>query len=577
MANTLMSLLVSLGIDSSSFDKGLDDAEKKGQSAASNIGKGLAQVGGVVAGSMAAAAAATGAFLASTIGPASDLNETVSKIGVVFGEQSAAVLKFGEASASALGMSENAALSAAGTYGNLFRAMGITEKASADMSMGLVTLAGDLASFNNMNPEEVLDKLRAGLSGETEPLRSLGVNINQAAIEAKALSAGLWDGIAPLSAAAKAQATYALIMEQTTLAQGDFGRTSKGLANQQRILAANLENLKAKIGTALLLAVNKIAEAMISAFNSPLVQQGLDALVAGLNVFTAFVVDNIPVAIAAFQGLVKFFQDNQGVIVGILAALTVALVAFLGSVAAAAWAAVVPFLPVIAVMAAVGVAAYLLYQAWQSNFGGIQDIVKNFASFFEKNFLPVLKTAWDWIQKNLLPLFKALGDLISTSTTLAFQGLGLVFQTLLYPELVKLWSVLSKNVFPILKIIAEIVIGQMAAGFRNMTIMINAATSALQSLAQWLASIKIPSWLSAPPQKPPLGGTGGTGGTSGTTPPPNFGAPGGQGFASGGGSGAGLTVTFVIGGEVSESRVSQMLDNSTGQILRSLESVLRSA
>ena len=74
-------------------------------------------------------------------------------------------------------------------------------------------------------------------------------------IEAKALEMGLFDGIGTIDANAKATASYALIMEQTSLAQGDFARTSGGLANQQRILSANMTNLKASIGTALLPAV----------------------------------------------------------------------------------------------------------------------------------------------------------------------------------------------------------------------------------------------------------------------------------------------------------------------------------
>lgn len=306
--NTLMSLLVKLGVDSEALDSGLSGAEKK---AGTFGGTAKKAIGGamVAAGAMAIGAiAAVGAGLASCIGPASDLSETVSKIKVVFGDAAGTLENFGETASYNLGMSENAALTAAGTYGNLFRAMGMTTETSAEMSMGLVTLAGDLASFNNMNPEEVLDKLRAGLTGETEPLKSLGVNLNAAMIEAKALSMGLMESTVDLNAvelatakvneaqkaytkslaangpesiktleaadkvskaenalekalegstgeltaSAKAAASYALIMEQTSLAQGDFARTAGGLANQQRILSANITNLKAGIGTALL-------------------------------------------------------------------------------------------------------------------------------------------------------------------------------------------------------------------------------------------------------------------------------------------------------------------------------------
>ena len=175
-----MSLLIRLGVDFKDLDSGLNKAEKDAGTHGSNIGSSLKKglgIGLAAMGTMAVAAfAGVGAALMSTIGPASDLNETVSKTEAVFGDWTEDIIHFGEGAASGLGMSQNAAMSAAATYGNLFRSMGMGVEQSADMSMGLVTLAGDLASFNNMAPEEVLEKLRAGLTGETEPLKSLGVN-----------------------------------------------------------------------------------------------------------------------------------------------------------------------------------------------------------------------------------------------------------------------------------------------------------------------------------------------------------------------------------------------------------------
>ena len=235
------------------------------RSAANGIGGMVTKVAKLAAGlaiglvgAATAAGAAIIALAASTIAPASNLSETVSKVGVVFDASAERVLEFGKRAALAVGMSENAALSAAGTYGNLFRSMGIGSDASADMSINLVKLAGDLASFNNLSPDEVLEKLRAGLTGEAEPLKTLGVNINEATIKAKAMELGLLRAGEEMNAAAKAQAAYALIFEQTALAQGDFARTSGGLANQQRIWAAQVENLKAKIGAGLVPALASI-------------------------------------------------------------------------------------------------------------------------------------------------------------------------------------------------------------------------------------------------------------------------------------------------------------------------------
>lgn len=305
------------------------------------VGKGAM----VFAGLAATAMAGVGAFIASSIGPASDLNETVSKVGVVFADSADQVLKFGETSAASLGMSKNAALSAAGTYGNLFRSMGMTSDKSAEMSINLVQLAGDLASFNNLSPEDVLEKLRAGLTGETEPLKSLGINLSAAAVEARAMEMGLNKGRQELTAAAKAQATYSLILEQTSLAQGDFARTSGGLANQQRIFTASMEDLKAKVGTAFLPAINTAMSALTGILSDQKINTMIQDMANGLAkiaekvlpVVVDWIAEKLPIAIqfvsdvwtntlqpainkvtAAFQKFAPIVQQVIGQVIGFI-------------------------------------------------------------------------------------------------------------------------------------------------------------------------------------------------------------------------------------------------------------------
>jgi len=191
----------------------------------------------------------------SAIEGASDLSESTSKVNVVFGEASASVLAFADDAAKGLGQSEAQALEATGTFGNLLRSVGLAEDDAAKFSTTMVTLASDLASFNNTSATEALDALRSGLVGETEPLKRFGVNMNEAVLKAKALELGLSDGKAVLDSNAKAQAAYAVIMEQTSLAQGDFARTSGGLANQSKILGAQWTELTTTAGKELLPAV----------------------------------------------------------------------------------------------------------------------------------------------------------------------------------------------------------------------------------------------------------------------------------------------------------------------------------
>jgi hypothetical protein len=233
-----------------------------------NLGAGILQ--GVGIGAFMGVTVAAGALvggISSAIESASNLNETISKTQVVFGEASPAILKWGETSATAFGMSKNAALGAAAQYGNLFVSLGLAEQESADMSRSLVELAGDLASFNNVDPTEALDALRSGLVGETEPLRRFGVNLNDATLRQKALELGLISSVKEgLTPAVKAQASYALILDQTKTAQGDFARTSDGLANQQRIASARLEDAMARIGSAILPVAGKLVPMLADAF-----------------------------------------------------------------------------------------------------------------------------------------------------------------------------------------------------------------------------------------------------------------------------------------------------------------------
>jgi hypothetical protein len=225
------------------------------------------------------AAAGTAAFTAVMIKAvlsASDLNETISKTKVVFGPAADSVLAFGKTAAQSLGLSEQAADEAAATYGNLFVSMGLAPKSAAKMSTALTQLAGDLASFNNVSPEEALQALQSGLVGETEPLRKFGVNLNEQTLKAEALKLGLVklkkgqkDYTQVLTPAQKAQAAYALIFEQTKTAQGDYARTSSGLANQLRTLRANFSNLAATLGTAVLPQIAKITSILNTELAKP--------------------------------------------------------------------------------------------------------------------------------------------------------------------------------------------------------------------------------------------------------------------------------------------------------------------
>ncbi|MBK8772655.1 MAG: hypothetical protein IPM06_19820 [Rhizobiales bacterium] len=256
MAVKLADATAYISADSSNLDGELSGAEGKVSGMGGRMGSVLQGIGMSVGMGIANIAAdAVGkvvAFMGDSVTAASDLNETMSKTGVVFGDSSAAVMAWAENAATALGQSRQGALDAASTFGNLFVSMGMGAGDSADMSMGLTQLASDLASFNNIDPTVALEKLRAGMLGQSEPMQALGVNMTAAAVTARALEMGLAATTDTLTPAMLAQARYSIILDQTKTAQGDFARTSDGLANQQRIMDSQWQDMSATVGQALL-------------------------------------------------------------------------------------------------------------------------------------------------------------------------------------------------------------------------------------------------------------------------------------------------------------------------------------
>ena len=226
------------------------------------IKKSFSGIGIAIGAAVAGAGVALGKFAMDSISAASDLAESQSKVDAVFKDSADAVNEWADNSALAFGQSKQQALEAAGTYGNLFQAFGLSADAAQEMSTTMVELAADLASFNNTSIDDALEALRSGLSGETEPLKRFGVALTDARMRAEALAQGIYDGAGALDAGQRAQAAYALILKDTSLAQGDFARTSDGLANTQRILQAAVNDAKAEIGKGLVDAITDVIGVM---------------------------------------------------------------------------------------------------------------------------------------------------------------------------------------------------------------------------------------------------------------------------------------------------------------------------
>ena len=234
--------------DSKKLRKSLGNAKQS----LADFSKKVGQVG-------VAAGVAFAGLGAKSVGLAVDFEESLSKAQQIFGDAAKGIEANAKGAASAVGLSQAEFLEAASSFGVFGKAAGLTGGDLATFSDDLVTVAADVASFNNLKPEEALTKLQAGLRGSNEPLQSIGVLINAAGVEAKALEMGLADANGEISEGNKIMARQALILEQLGKqgALGDFERTSGGLANQMRILKARFKNVGIEIGRKLLPLVMK--------------------------------------------------------------------------------------------------------------------------------------------------------------------------------------------------------------------------------------------------------------------------------------------------------------------------------
>jgi len=241
---------------------------------------------------------AVGAGLFAATQKASDLAETTSKVGVVFGKQATIIQDFSKTASKSLGLSQQAAMDAAATFAIFGKGAGLSGNNLTDFSTKLVSLSSDMASFSNTTPEEAILAIGSALRGEMEPIRKYGVLLNDDALKQEALRMGIYNGTGALTAQQKVLAAQAAIFKQTGDAQGDFARTSTGAANQQRILKAELENLTTEVGSALLPVLTDLMN-MFKSNILPILQGAVKSF-KGLDDGTRRIILTVGAVVAAF-------------------------------------------------------------------------------------------------------------------------------------------------------------------------------------------------------------------------------------------------------------------------------------
>jgi uncharacterized protein YlxW (UPF0749 family) len=224
------------------------EIDKTTSGAVSKLDKfaGAATKAGIVM--VSAAAAGAGAIFKLAQG-ASNLAESVNAVNVTFGEASEGILELGESAATAVGLSKSEFNGLAVQFSSFAKTVtGDGGDVVATMDT-LTTRVADFASVMNLDVPEAARIFQSALAGETEPIKKFGIDLSAASVAAFAVANGISESAASMTEAEKVTARYGLLMESTEQTAGDFANTSDGLANQQRILSANLKNLADGIGT----------------------------------------------------------------------------------------------------------------------------------------------------------------------------------------------------------------------------------------------------------------------------------------------------------------------------------------
>lgn len=269
MPITAERLEVEVSADTSSAKRELDSFNRNVTSTTTKSGAAATAMGQKFKGAALLVKAAAGTMAVSlagkTIMAASDLNENLSKVGVVFGPAKDRVIAGAQEMADKFGMTKSVFLDAAGGLGLVAKASGLSQNAAAGLSVKMAKLAADASSFYNVPVEDALAAMKSGLVGEAEPMRAFGVLLSEAAVKTEAVRLGIAKQNDELTEGQKVQARSSLIMKGMADAHGDLARTQGSVANRLREIKGRLTNFAADMGTKALPAVSAFLSGLIKA------------------------------------------------------------------------------------------------------------------------------------------------------------------------------------------------------------------------------------------------------------------------------------------------------------------------
>lgn len=275
MSNSVGRVDLDLGLNYKQFNSELNAIAGN---ATNMVGGAFKKLGGIIAAAFAVHELI--GFGKEAIQLASDLAEVQNVVDVTFGAMAEHVNNFSKSALTSFGLSELSAKKYASTMGAMLKSSGLAGASVVKLSEDMTGLAADFASFYNLKQDDAFDKIRSGISGETEPLKQLGINLNVANLEAFALTQGIKKQYSAMSQAEQVLLRYNYLMKVSKDAQGDFARTSNGWANQTRLLSEQWKIFQGTMGQGFI----AILAPVVSGLN-----QLISKLQIGAQYFNAFV------------------------------------------------------------------------------------------------------------------------------------------------------------------------------------------------------------------------------------------------------------------------------------------------
>ena len=250
---TIGVLSLALRANTTGFNKGFRTANR---TVDGFVGK-MRGVGSVVRGLIGPLAALGGAagigmVVRNSIKAASAAEEVANKFAVVFGNEAQAAQQWAQEYAAATGFATTETKRWMSSLQDTFVPLGYSRKAASKMSEELVALVGDIASFNDANPTDVLRDIQSAIVGQHETMRKYGVIIQETTMQEFALANGIATGTGKLTDQQKVMARLGMITAGTKDAQGDLLRTQDSFANRMRRFKGGVTELAETFGKSLM-------------------------------------------------------------------------------------------------------------------------------------------------------------------------------------------------------------------------------------------------------------------------------------------------------------------------------------